>query len=218
MIYIKVKVKVKSSRYMPDVTQRMGRGIALLFHDRGTRRGWVVSSTPGPHFTPGKDPVLILQETGWAPGPVWTDGKSRSHRDSILDCPARSSVAIPTELLGPVMIYIASNTVRNMNSCINNNYWQHNGFASPGEKNDFFIYRAIRNDCRGFNNLVLRMQLHVISVYGVTWRIRFMFLVFPQVSRNWRYESEPPFKPSPLTRGTNSIIVLMFVESQRVHI
>jgi len=37
-----------------------------------------------------------------------------------------------------------------------------------------------------------------------------------------RYESEPPLKPSPLTcykqLGTNSIIVLMFVESQRVHI
>jgi len=42
------------------------------------------------------------------------------------------------------------------------------------------------------------------------------------VSRNWRYESEPPLKPSPLTCykqfGTNSIIVLIFVESQRVHI
>ena len=41
-------------------------------------------------------------------------------------------------------------------------------------------------------------------------------------SQNWRYESEPPFKPSPLTCykqfGTNSIIVLIFVESQRVHI
>jgi hypothetical protein len=22
-------------------------------------------------FTPGKDPVPIVQETGWAPGPVW---------------------------------------------------------------------------------------------------------------------------------------------------
>ena len=29
----------------------MGRRIALLFHDRGTRRGWVVSSTPRPYFT-----------------------------------------------------------------------------------------------------------------------------------------------------------------------
>jgi len=38
------------------------------------------------------------------------------------------------------------------------------------------------------------------------------------VSRNWKYESEPPLKPSPLTCGTNSNIVLMFVESQRMHI
>ena len=30
---------VKISRYRPGVTQRVGRGIALLFHDRGTRRG-----------------------------------------------------------------------------------------------------------------------------------------------------------------------------------
>jgi len=50
--------------------------------------GWVVSSTPRPHFTPGKDPVPILQEAGWATGPVWTGGKSRPHRDSIPDRPA----------------------------------------------------------------------------------------------------------------------------------
>ena len=39
---------------------------------------------------PRKDPVPILQEAGWAPGPVWTGGKSRPHRDSIPDRPARS--------------------------------------------------------------------------------------------------------------------------------
>jgi len=50
----------------------------------------VVSSTHRPHFTPGKDPVPILQEAGWAPEPVWTGGKSRPHWDSILDRPARS--------------------------------------------------------------------------------------------------------------------------------
>jgi len=54
------KVKVKWSRYRPGVAQRVGRGIALFFHDRGTSRWWVVSSTPRPHFTPGKDPVPIL--------------------------------------------------------------------------------------------------------------------------------------------------------------
>jgi len=30
--------KVKFSRYRFGVAQRVGRGIALLFHDRGTRR------------------------------------------------------------------------------------------------------------------------------------------------------------------------------------
>jgi len=48
----------------------------------------VVSSMPLPHFTLGKDPVPILQEAGSAPGPVWTGGKFRPHRDSIPDRPA----------------------------------------------------------------------------------------------------------------------------------
>jgi hypothetical protein len=33
------EVKEKFSRYRPSVVQRVGRGIALLFHDSGTRRG-----------------------------------------------------------------------------------------------------------------------------------------------------------------------------------
>ena len=57
---------------------------------------------------PGKDPVDILQEAGWSPGPVWTGRKSRPHRDSISNRPARSSVAIPTELPGPRQIVYVS--------------------------------------------------------------------------------------------------------------
>ena len=82
--------KLKWSRYRPGVAQRVGTGIALLFHDCGTRRGWVVSSRPRPYFTPVKDPVPILQGAGWTPGPVSTSGKFRPHRDSIPDRPARS--------------------------------------------------------------------------------------------------------------------------------
>jgi hypothetical protein len=55
---------------------RGSRGIALPFHDHGTRRGWGVSVTPRPLFTPGKDPVPIVQEAGWAPGPVWTGAEN----------------------------------------------------------------------------------------------------------------------------------------------
>jgi len=88
------------------VAQRMGRGIALYFHDRGTRRGLVVSSTPRPHFTAGKDPVPSLQEVGWAPGPVWTGGKSRPHRDSIPDRPACSQSLYRLSYPAHIYIYI----------------------------------------------------------------------------------------------------------------
>ena len=65
------------------MAQRVGRGIALLFHDRGTRRGEGSAARPDLTLPPVKDPVPILQEAGWAPGPVWMGGKSRPHRDSI---------------------------------------------------------------------------------------------------------------------------------------
>ena len=45
----------------------------------------MASSRPRLHFTPGKDPVPVLQEAGRTPAPVWTSGKSRPHRDSITD-------------------------------------------------------------------------------------------------------------------------------------
>jgi hypothetical protein len=64
---------------MPGVVQRLGRGIALLFHDLCTRRGRVFSVTPRAHFTPGKDPVPIVQKAGWVPGPVWTDAQNLAH-------------------------------------------------------------------------------------------------------------------------------------------
>ena len=36
----------------------------------------MVSVTPRPSFTAGKDPVSIVQEAGWAPGPVWTGAEN----------------------------------------------------------------------------------------------------------------------------------------------
>ena len=65
----------------------------------------MISSTPRPHFTPGKEPVPILQEAGWAPGPVCAGGKSCPYRDSIPHRPARISVAIPTVLPGPPIFF-----------------------------------------------------------------------------------------------------------------
>jgi len=47
---------------------------SLIFYlysilDLCSRRGWGVSVTPRQHLTPGKDPVPIVQEAGWASGP-----------------------------------------------------------------------------------------------------------------------------------------------------
>jgi hypothetical protein len=55
---------------------RGNKGIALPFLDQGTRRGWGVSVRPWPLFTPGKDPVPIVQEAGWAPELGWTDAEN----------------------------------------------------------------------------------------------------------------------------------------------
>ena len=60
-------------------------------------------------LSPRKDPVPIVQEAGWAPGPVWMGGKSRPTGIPSPDRPARNSVALPTELRGPIYMYIYSN-------------------------------------------------------------------------------------------------------------
>jgi len=69
-IVVKGKVNcilVQALRLCTDRTAHRGcRGIALLFLDHGTKRGWVVSVTPRPLCTPGKDPIPILHEPGWA--------------------------------------------------------------------------------------------------------------------------------------------------------
>ena len=69
------KIKVKWSRYRPGVAQRVGRSIALLFHDRDTRRVWVVSSMLRLDFTPEKDQVPILQRLG---GPQGQSGRAEN--------------------------------------------------------------------------------------------------------------------------------------------
>ena len=77
---VRKKVKctpVQAMKLCTDRTAHRGsRGIAVHFHDHGTRRGWGVSVTPRPLFTPGKDPLPVVQEAGWAPGPVWTGAEN----------------------------------------------------------------------------------------------------------------------------------------------
>ena len=46
--------------------------MALLFHDQWHQKRVRGQRHAQPLFTPGIDPVPIVQEAGWAPGPVWT--------------------------------------------------------------------------------------------------------------------------------------------------
>ena len=48
-------------------------------------------SRPGHSLPPGKDPVPIVQEAGWAPGPVWTGAENLAPTGiRSPDCAARS--------------------------------------------------------------------------------------------------------------------------------
>jgi hypothetical protein len=92
-----VKVKctlVQALRLCTGCTAHRGsRGIALFFHDHGTRRWWGVRATPRPLFTPGKDPVPIVQTAWWAPGPVWTGAENLAPTGiRSPDHPARSQL------------------------------------------------------------------------------------------------------------------------------
>ena len=51
------------------------RGIALLFLTKAVEE--VRGQRQGPAaLYPGKDPATIVQEAGWAPGPIWTGAKN----------------------------------------------------------------------------------------------------------------------------------------------
>ena len=95
---------VQALRLCTGCTAHRGsRGIALPFLNHGTRRGWVVSVTPRPLFTPGKDSVPIVQEAGWAPGPVLTGAENLAPTGiRSPDRPARSQLLYRLSYRGPL--------------------------------------------------------------------------------------------------------------------
>ena len=58
-------------------------------------------------FTPGKDPVPIVQEAGWAPGPVWTGAENLALTGiRSPDRPARSELLYRLSYRGPQLISV----------------------------------------------------------------------------------------------------------------
>ena len=58
------------------MAQRVGRGIAILFHDRGTRGEWS-AARPGSHFIPGERPGAHFKG-GWVGPRADLDGQKIS--------------------------------------------------------------------------------------------------------------------------------------------
>jgi len=68
---------------------------------------------PRPLFTPGKDPVLIVQEAGWAPGPVWTAAENHVHTGiRSPDRPARNQSLYRLSYRGPSQFYYTTEILR----------------------------------------------------------------------------------------------------------
>jgi hypothetical protein len=85
-------LEVMAGRQAGRPQRPLGRVEVSLYSafDLGTRRGWGVSVTPRPYLIPGKDPVPIVQESGWISGPVWTGAENlTSTRTRSPDRPAR---------------------------------------------------------------------------------------------------------------------------------
>jgi len=70
------KVKVKWSCYRPGVAQTVGRSIALLFHDSGTRRGELSAVRPG-RLYPRERPCTHCTG-GWVDPRAGLDGRKIS--------------------------------------------------------------------------------------------------------------------------------------------
>ena len=71
--------------------------------------GW--SAPRWGRFTPGKDPIPIVQEAGWAPGSVWTDAENLTPTGiRSPDRPARSESLYRLHYPGPIIIHILTHS------------------------------------------------------------------------------------------------------------
>ena len=74
---------------MPVQAQWGGGGTAPTRSQSRHWKGWVVSITPRQLYPRKRDPVPVVQEAGWASGPVWTGTENfASTRIRSPDCPA----------------------------------------------------------------------------------------------------------------------------------
>ena len=127
-ICVKVKCTlVQALRLCTGRTARRGsRGIALLFHDQGTRKGEGSASRPGRSLPSGKTRYPLYKRLG---GPQGRSGQVRKisppHRDSIPGLSSPWPVAILTELPGPRIFEYISKIGRENSTLLNDQNKRH---------------------------------------------------------------------------------------------
>ena len=99
----KGKVHPRTGHEGPNGEQRYSS--TLSFTSALDGNGW---STPRPgRFTPGKDPVPVVQEAGWAQGPVWTGAENLALTGiRSPDRPARSESLYRLSYPGPPTLHV----------------------------------------------------------------------------------------------------------------
>jgi hypothetical protein len=154
----------------------MGRVRALLFHDLGARREWVVSSTPRPQFNPKKTRYYIAQETGCVPGPVWRsagnldptgirspDLQARSQYLNRLSYPTHAHVSYFWLIcLRPANVYVSQSTRYVARDGNNMPYWCERKVGMNG------VQYSIKKHCRYEWHGEVIGKVH--KSYDVHWR------------------------------------------------
>ena len=124
--------------------------------------GWVVNAMPRSLYHRERDPVSIVQKTGWAQGPVSTGAKNLAPQESISGPSSLQRVAIPTALVKPnrVMrtVIITTNIVNRilfyfivcyLQFCIDNNipFSIILFYNNPGGSGENLKYSVTRKGC-----------------------------------------------------------------------
>ena len=137
--------------------ERCNKGKGQLHARTGhedTRWRWVVNATPW-LLTPGKDPVLIVQEAGWSQGLVWTGAENLASTGiRSPDHPARSESLYLLSYPGPrvvtakfiLQIHVNSffKALSKMKSCIHYRMkcFKLNDFQIQNKKKNMFVLKT----------------------------------------------------------------------------
>jgi hypothetical protein len=78
VVYIYIEGKGKGHPRTDQEGPEGSRSIALTFSQPRRWMGWMVNATPRPLY-PRQDPVTIVQEVEWTPGPLWTGEENLAH-------------------------------------------------------------------------------------------------------------------------------------------